>query len=102
MLVIINNEYKQNACVAHVKASALRLYQVCAGSESADRSCAVARCLVLKRPELSDAGAEPWAQTRNETAGENLQDDAVQIRLILLGLRILVFYPLAFVAAEET
>ena len=22
---------------------------------------------------------EPWAQTRNETAGENLQNDAVQI-----------------------
>ena len=40
--------------------------------------------------------------TRRQTAGENLQDDAVQIKLILLGLRILVFYPLAFVAAEET
>ena len=29
-------------------------------------------------------------------------NNASQIRLILLGLRILVFYPLAFVAAEET
>ena len=47
-------------------------------------------------------GVQPWAQTRNETAGENLQKDAVQIRLILLGLRILVLCPLAFVAAEET
>ena len=65
------------------------------------RSCVVARCLILKRPELSDAGAEPWAQTRNETAGENLQNDAVQIRLVLLGLRILVFLPLALIAAEE-
>lgn len=43
--------------MAGAKASALLLYQVCAGSESADRSCVVARCLVLKRPELSDAGA---------------------------------------------
>ncbi len=41
--------------MAGAKASALRLYQVCAGSESADRSCAVARCLVLKRPEPSDS-----------------------------------------------
>lgn len=24
-------------------------------------------------------GVEPWAQTRNETAGENLQNDAVLI-----------------------
>ena len=43
--------------MAGAKASALRLYQVCAGSESAGRSCAVARCLILKRPELSDAEA---------------------------------------------
>lgn len=42
--------------MAGAKASALLLYQVCAGSESADRLCAVARCLVLKHPELSDAG----------------------------------------------
>ena len=38
-------------------APALLLYQVCAGSESVDRSCAVAVCLVLKRLELIDAGA---------------------------------------------
>lgn len=43
--------------MAGAKASALLLYQVCAGSESADRSCAVGLCLILKRPELSDAGA---------------------------------------------
>ena len=37
--------------------SALRLYQVCADSESVGRSCAVVLCLVLKRAEHSDAGA---------------------------------------------
>jgi len=43
--------------VAGAKALALRLYQMCAGSESVDSSCAVARRLVLKRAELIDAGA---------------------------------------------
>lgn len=37
--------------------SALLLYQMCAGSESVGRSCAVDLCLVLKRAELSDTGA---------------------------------------------
>ena len=37
--------------------SALRLYQVCAGSESVSRSCAVAVCMVLKRTKPIDAGA---------------------------------------------
>ena len=48
------------------------------------------------------AGAERLTGLRFKTAGENLQDDVVLIRLVLLGLRILVFLPLAFVAAEET
>ena len=65
------------------------------------RSCVVARCLILKRAKLIDAGAEPRDRRRYETAGENLQNDAVQIRLVLLGLRILVFLPLALIAAEE-
>ena len=43
--------------VAGAKASALLLYQVCAGSESVGRSCAADLCLVLKRAELIDAGA---------------------------------------------
>ena len=43
--------------MAGAKASALLLYQVCAGSESVDSSCAVAVCLVLKRAKPSDAGA---------------------------------------------
>ena len=43
--------------MAGAKASALRLYQVCAGSECVGRSYAVDLCLVLKRAELSDAGA---------------------------------------------
>ena len=43
--------------MAGAKASALRLYQVCAGSESVGRSCAAAVRLVLKCPELIDAGA---------------------------------------------
>ena len=36
-----------------------------------------------------------------KAAGENLQKDVVQIRLVLLELRILVFLPLALIAAEE-
>ena len=43
--------------MAGAKASALLLYQVCAGSESVDRSCVVIVYLVLKRAELSDTGA---------------------------------------------
>lgn len=43
--------------MAGAKASALRLYQMCAVSESVGRSCAAVLCLVLKRAELSDAGA---------------------------------------------
>ena len=43
--------------MAGAKASALLLYQVCAGSESVGRSCAAGLFLVLKRAELIDAGA---------------------------------------------
>ena len=43
--------------MAGAKASALLLYQVCAGSESVDSSCEVVLYLVLKRAELSDTGA---------------------------------------------
>ena len=43
--------------MAGAKASALLLYLVCAGSESVGRSCSADLCLVLKRAELSDAGA---------------------------------------------
>lgn len=43
--------------MAGAKASALRLYQANSSSESVGRSCAVDLCLVLKRAELSDAGA---------------------------------------------
>lgn len=42
--------------MAGAKASALLLYQVCTGSKSVGRSCAKVVCLVLKHPELSDAG----------------------------------------------
>jgi hypothetical protein len=43
--------------MAGAKASALLLYQVCAGSESVGRSFAAGLFLVLKRAELIDAGA---------------------------------------------
>ena len=42
--------------MAGAKASALLLYQVCAGSESVGRSCAADLYLALKRAELSDSG----------------------------------------------
>ncbi len=97
--------------MAGVKASALLLWRVCTCSESMGRSFAANVCLVLKRPErkgpygtevYDSAGAERLTGLSFETAGENLQDDVVLIRLVLLGLRILVFLPLAFIAAEET
>jgi len=43
--------------VAGAKASVFRLHEVDPGFESVGRSCAAAVCLVLKRAELSDAGA---------------------------------------------
>ena len=43
--------------MAGAKASALLLYQVCAGSESVRVTSVPVVCLVLKRPEPSDAGA---------------------------------------------
>lgn len=43
--------------MAGAKASVFRLLQVDSGFESVGRSCVVDMCLVLKRAELSDAGA---------------------------------------------